>query len=215
MKGLLRKEWYLLAHSSRSVLIILLFLALIQVYAIGVEGFVVFTSVYCGMLVISTFSFDESAHWMRAALTAPISRRNVVAAKYGLLLILAIIGAVIGAVGGGVIGSILGKWSFTVDAVSVLGITALVALSTTVVIIGTTIPLLFRFGAERGRLWLFLAMLVPAGLVGGGYYILRAFGVVFTESMIMWLLLALPFVAAAWTAVSYMVSCRIVEKMDV
>ncbi len=215
MRSLLRKDLYLLAQSSRSAVLVLAFLALIQVYSIGVEGFVAFAAIYSGMLVISTFAYDERAHWMRTAFTMPFSRREVVAAKYGLLLLLSVAGAVVGTVGGGALGLLFDRWSLTPEAVVQLGLMALVGLSVTVCVIGTTIPLLFRYGAEKGRLWLLLALLVPAALVAGAYSLLQALGIAVTEQLVQGLLLMTPVLAAIWTAVTYTVSCKIIEKMDV
>ena len=86
MKGLLYKDFQLLANSyKRNILTVLLLYAAIII--LSRQLFVAYALVFlAGVYVSSTISFDEQAHWDSYARTLPVSAGQIVAAKYLLNL---------------------------------------------------------------------------------------------------------------------------------
>ncbi len=76
----------------------------------------------------------------------------------------------------------------------------------------TTIPLLYRFGAERARLLMVCATLVPAAIGFGLYYVLRFLG--FTPALIEPLLWLSPLAALLWDGAMFCLSCRIFQTQE-
>ena len=87
MKGLLYKDFQLLANSyKRSILTVLLLYA--AIILLTRQIFVAYALVFLASVYVSTtISFDEQAHWDSYARTLPVSAGQIVAAKYLLNLV--------------------------------------------------------------------------------------------------------------------------------
>lgn len=94
MKGLLSKDFQLLANSyKRNILTVLPLYAAIILFTRQI--FVAYALVFlAGVYVSSTISFDEQAHWDSYARTLPVSAGQIVAAKYLLNLVFMLAAAV-------------------------------------------------------------------------------------------------------------------------
>ena len=94
MKGLLCKDFQLLANSyKRNILTVLLLYAAIILFTRQI--FVAYALVFlAGVYVSSTISFYEQAHWDSYARTLPVSAGQIVAAKYLLNLVFMLAAAV-------------------------------------------------------------------------------------------------------------------------
>ncbi len=209
MKSLILKDLYNLRRNARSMALVLVFLAVCQIPSIGGEGFLASTVILCSMLVVTSFSFDEHYDWNRYALIMPLSRRDLVGAKYLLLAIVTGLGAAAGLVLGLAGTAVLGGDCLGA-APDLLGM-ALVAFSCGLMIGGMVIPLILRFGAEKGWLLMILSAAVPTGLILGGAKLLSLLGVAVTPAV---LLAGAPALALLWCGGMYRISCRIFEKQE-
>ncbi len=148
MKGLLLKDLINLKSTLR------LFLAFLAVFVVlilstgDLGGYSLSIVVLSAMLPFTTVALDERAKWDRTALTAPIRRSTLVASKYilGLLLLLIALcaGLGLGLLGGETLDVLFSQ-------LFLLGISG-------VLILSIMLPLMFRFGAEKGRIVLMLVM---------------------------------------------------------
>ena len=77
-----------------------------------------------------------------------------------------------------------------------------------------SIPLVFKFGAERGRVLLVVSFLIPAGICFGIYQLLTTLGVELTDQLVFILLCCSPLLALAWCYMMYQISYRIFAKQE-
>lgn len=77
-----------------------------------------------------------------------------------------------------------------------------------------SIPLVFKFGAERGRVLLVVSFLIPAGICFGIYQLLTTLGVELTDQLAFILLCCSPLLALAWCYVMYQISYRILQSKN-
>lgn len=208
MKALVLKELYSLSRTARTLVLTMAFVGLALIPENGPEGFAAMAPVMCGMLIISTFSIDESCHWDRTALTMPLSRPLVMGAKYVKLMLLALAGMAVG-----LIGSVIGAAAtsaLTAKTLITAGLSAVAGVALTLTAMGATIPLVVRFGAERGRILMFLSMLIPAGAIA----LLAALGGSMPDEMIFVLIPAAVIAALLWNLLMWRISCTLYAKKD-
>lgn len=109
---------------------------------------IVFTVMF-GMMATSSFSYDNLANSDRYVLTFPVTRKDMVKARYCYVLFLTIVGAIVGNILAIVfqwikIGNMEQVWICLLSTVgSLFGIMVLQMFQ---------IPIMYKFGAEKGRL---------------------------------------------------------------
>lgn len=112
------------------------------------------------MMLISSFSFDETAKWDAYALTLPLSPRSIVGARYLLM-------------GGMLFGSSVAiaalccavdAFTFRDGAVEVIASTAGVAVSYLLVSL-IVMPLFYKLGVEKARVAMILCFIAPFMLI--------------------------------------------------
>ena len=211
MKGLLRKDFYLLVKYGRTyLLLIVLFMAL---YAFGDHGFFYFAypTVMVSLMGLTLTSLDEHARWDRYSDSLPITRAQTVSGKYMVLGIL-----VLGVTVLTTLLSVLlsGRTGMTVKAsVCLAALLAGIGLG----LPSVTMPLVFKFGTEKAR-WV---SLFATGFCVGLFFII---GSLFFEGLfddmtyapsvnLKLMSLALPVGLALYT-LSWLVSIRIYQKRE-
>jgi len=210
VKGLIIKDFLLLKKTGRIYLLMMVLYLVMTVFMDTDLGpLMVFL---CGMLSISTFAYDEQAKWDAYALTMPISKRDLVRAKYIMAIILCLIGAVAGS-----ILSIAGNLDTPIiDWKGILAASG-IALCASYIFNSLALPLLYKFGAEKSRVILLACYAVP--LIGASLLmnelekspatLLRIQSVLNLSAIL------LPFVTAAILLASYLISLRVFNKKDV
>ena len=152
MKGLLLKDWYLTVKYLRMLILISLLFAAMSVFSPENSFFRVYPAVMFAMIPVSLYSYDDREKWTVYAQAFPVSRAQYVTGKYlfgalgmaalvALLTVLYLISGAEGFVGAVTLSLVLG-----------LGSASLM------------LPVLFRFGAEKGR----IAYLIFIGVICGG-----------------------------------------------
>lgn len=170
IKGLLKKDLYNLASYKTTLMIITLFcgIAIIGTDAIYWGSIVI--GIIVGMISLSTFSYDEMAKSNRYILTLPVTRKEIVLEKY----ILAIGATILGSLLGFVLTLLIGNMMNYVRPDNVIDINIDTLLSTSIgglfgvsLIQAIQIPSIFKWGAEKGRIQMFIVLFVVA-LIGAG-----------------------------------------------
>lgn len=196
MKALILKDFYVLWRQFRY------FLALLLIFSVIPKSFsATFIVIYAGMLPYSAMAYDERSKWEQLAAMLPYSNRDIVLGKYvfGWLCTLA---AAVLSLGLQALASSL--WSallspgFRVTALAVCSACCILAL---------TLPMMFRFGVEKGRMVMFLMIFLVCGSAG----ILNAMVEAADHSGLVFPVLVmagLPAVALVLTAVSIPLSLR-------
>lgn len=75
MKSLILKDLYNIGHNAKSMLFILVIFAVAFIPTSGVEGYIFMCAILCSMMIVTTFSFDDTSKWTRYAMITPISKK--------------------------------------------------------------------------------------------------------------------------------------------
>lgn len=67
MKSLVLKDLFNIGHNAKSMLFILVVFAVALIPFSGVEGYIFVCAILCSMMIVTTFSFDDSSKWTRYA----------------------------------------------------------------------------------------------------------------------------------------------------
>lgn len=199
MKGLLIKDFSVLMKQMR------VFLALIFIFSIiPGSNMTIFAVVYAAMMPYTALAYDERSHWDQLAAMMPYTVRDLVLSKY-------VLGWVFTG-GAAALALIAGAAERAFGLAGAAPMTTLLAFFAGVIMIALTLPLMFRFGVERGRMFFILLIVVVAcgsvGLVSGLAESPE------TASLIPLLAAILPIAAVVLSAVSVALSLRFYVKRD-
>ena len=153
MKALLLKDFYVLWKQMKAfLLLILVFSALPGSYN------AIFAVTYAALLPYSCVAYDERSKWDQLAAMMPYSTRDLVLSRYAL-------GWIAGA--GACLLSLILQGGFAVILHRDMQIDTLIAsFFVCIATLAITLPLIFRFGVERGRLIMFLIIFLVCGSAG-------------------------------------------------
>ncbi len=150
MKGLLIKDVLNLRPQFRIYIIILLIWFAIALFRADCTFFSGVMVMFVVMLPINTIAYDEKAGWDKFALTMPLSRDDIVLAKYLFMICTITAIAVI---------TFIGNLIITRDVAESAGV-MLYAMPVGLILDAVIIPLLLKFGVEKGRVVFIAAMLI-------------------------------------------------------
>lgn len=150
MKGLIIKDFINLRGQIKIVASILIIYTVVCMWTTAPaqrgDLITMLMSLFCVMLPIASFAYDEIVHWDRYALAMSLSRWDLVLSKYivswVVIAVFLLLSCVVQAFGGN-------DWGVIVATLCLQGGMALW-------FIAIILPLLFRFGAEKGRMMLVL-----------------------------------------------------------
>ena len=151
MKGLLYKDWTMLWKQGRMYLLLILIFAVVPQFTRA--GFAM---AYAAILPYSIIAYDEQSKWPRLAIMMPYTDGQLVLSKYVLSWIGMILVMVVSAISRTADYFINGQTVLLNEYQEVIIFTAASSLFSAIVL-----PLVFRFGVERGRL-----MFIPV-IIGG------------------------------------------------
>ena len=171
MKGLLLKDWYQV--KTNMWMMYLTVLAVLAIWILSTSGdssFAVnYSAVFLGIMPAYLLSYDHASGWTEYSFALPLSKELQVAEKYLVGLFCAAAAVVIG----GLFITVISLRTGTTpdkDALSLLAGSVCAIL----LINGISLPLYYRFGAEKARM---LYMLMFAGMgaaLGGGTVLMDA-----------------------------------------
>lgn len=215
MKSLILKDLYNIGHNAKSMLLILLVFAIGLIMASGVESYIISSGVLCSMMIVTTFTFDDHCKWSKYALVMPICKKDIVKAKFIVLIIFCIAGICVGTIFGVAGGVAMNKMALSMEGIVTMLFMGFVGLIVSVIFGSMSIPLVFKYGAEKGRMLLLISFAVPLGICFMVYEILMMLGVKITDQLIFTILCASPLIAAIWIYTMYRISCRIFYKQEI
>lgn len=172
--GLIKKDLLNLSSYKTSLLILIIFCAI----AIGSTGTITFVPIIVcaitGMIALSTFNYDETSQADKYILSLPVTRQDIVLSKFILAISSTIIGALLG-------------FLFTIFLVNILNIirpdsliildynnlltTTIGAMFGISLIQSIQIPSIYKWGAEKGRIQMFVLIFVLVVLILGISYL--------------------------------------------
>jgi hypothetical protein len=164
MKGLIYKDLLTMSSYKKSFLVILITFVIISSTNSSYGTFISFyIPFFVVMMSISTFNYDEYSKWDAYALTLPLSRKDIVKSKYTFSLAAMITGSIIGLIVSIILTYIQTKTVAINDVLlSLVGVDIGMLL-----LLSFMFPLIYKFGAEKGRMFLFIFIFAGATIVGG------------------------------------------------
>lgn len=153
MKALVLKDFYVLWKQMRMFLLIMVLLSVVG----GIFNSV-FVVVWCAMLPYTAMAYDERSHWDQLAAMMPYSRRDIVLSKY-VLGWLCMAAAMVLSLVFQTAASVVTRESPTLSALAMSFLGGVIALD-------ITLPMVLRFGVERGR-WGFMVIIFGVAALGG------------------------------------------------
>lgn len=214
MKSLILKDLYNIGHNVKALLLSFTIMAVAFISTSNLEGFIVMCAVVCSMWISTTFAFDDYSKWTRYAMIMPLSRKDLVVGKFIVLAIFSVSGNLFGLAVSSIAALAMGHITSGLTGIAELLLGSMAALAISLMIGGMSIPLMFKFGAEKARLLLVVSMLIPVA-VGFGIY--RLFGLYFgelSEQLVIILVCCSPIIALIWCYVMYQISYRIFTKKE-
>lgn len=206
MNGLILKDLLNLKKYSRTLLLIIavyIVFALLGDSVSFISGAVIILS---AMMVITSFSYDYMAKWDKYALSLPVTRRDVVLAKYLLGLIVILIGAAV-SLAISLLYSLYSPQLTLLQQLAVVGAICGIGL----VMISVLFPLIFKFGVEKSRILLILVCLVPTLVAIGA---VRAGIPMPSAQMLSFLIKLSPLAVILIYFLSYLISLSIYKKKE-
>ena len=193
MRALIKKDLFVLIRQMR------MFLVIIVVFAI-VPGnsMTVFAVVYTAMLPYTALAYDERSKWDQMAAMLPYTNGDIVLSKYLLGYLLMGCAALL---------SLAAKLITRSDPSGML-----LGLCIGLLMMALTLPPMFRFGVEKGRMF-FVFLMVLLG-VGGTSLVTGITESPNTGSMEHLLMLILPLAAVVLNAVSIPLSIVLYGRRD-
>lgn len=157
MKGLIRKDLFLIKGISKFIMLYIVFL--------GIFGLMAYNSFVISLLMLiipmygaSLFTYDDTVKWVQYSLTLPVSRKEIVLSRYassGLLLgIAALLALII---------SIFALHSDVQMAERILF--WLIGFTSAIILLSVQLPIIYKLGAERGRIWSSMIFVIPIVLI--------------------------------------------------
>ena len=152
MTGLIIKDLLNLKKQGKIYLLLVVFY-----FAMGLvnENTSMFTSrmtMVAVLIPLTAMAYDERSKWDRYALTMPISRKNMVMSRYLLGLIFLIVAFVLSML----VNMVISNMKTAENTLVVLG-----GFSTGLMLMSVIFPLLFKFGVEKGRIFMMIVIFIP------------------------------------------------------
>lgn len=168
----------------------------------------------CTMLVTTTMSLDSAAKWDIYALTMPVTRKEMVESKYILAVLLALFGVISSGIVLSVSYLILKNVEWK-EAVILLGM----VLGIGFLYLSFILPLLFKFGVEKARVFMMLGYLVPLIFSYGIVFFAKKFQITMPdermlEELIIKGAIFLPIIGIICLGVSSFISIRIFQNKE-
>lgn len=207
MLGLIKKDFLMMRGNLRFLLVILVVFCIVSFTGNGNYSFI--PSFISVMLLMSTFSYDEYNQWDLYAITLPGGRKNVIYAKYVSSVLLILLCSVLSSVYSLGIGLV--KANISLEEVLFIPLGTFFAILFFLAII---LPIIFKFGVEKGRIGLFVIVFGFTGIVSLCFKYKLSIPISILNFLENYGLFVLPVVAVFFFGVSYMLSQRIYAKKE-
>ncbi len=178
IKGLLKKDIYNLSSYKTSLIIIVLFCGIAIIGTDAIYWGSIIIGIIVGMISLSTFSYDEISKSNKYILTLPVTRKEIVLEKYILAIGATILGGLLGFILTLLVGNVMNYLrpdnliDINIETLLTTSIGGMFGIS---LIQSIQIPSIFKWGAEKGRIQMFIIIffLIIIG-IGIGFLIQQA-----------------------------------------
>ena len=158
MLGIIKKDLLMIKSGLKSIIVILFIYVFYTVkFEMDMSFLLPFMTV---MICLSTFTYDDFNNWHLFATSLPQGRINVIKSKYITTIALIIITTIISIVVGLIIGKYRGNLNIEEMLSSIMG-----ELLAIIFMMSVLFPILFKYGAEKGRIAMIVLGMGMMGLV--------------------------------------------------
>ena len=161
MKGLIIKDLCVIKNQMKTLLLVLAFFIIFSIINEDATFVLFLIPFYMIMLLITTFSYDEFNKWECYCNSLPLSRKEIVKAKYILFNASSLILIILGILASFIIPNFIENTTFESIYASIIGVAFGICL-----VISLLIPFYYKFGSQKGRIMLFLTIAILALLIG-------------------------------------------------
>lgn len=159
MKGLLLKDWYMIASYCRRYLFIPVIFAAMIFLGENNLFFLFYPCILCGMIPVNLIAYDERSRWTQYSETLPYTRAQIVSSKYLISLFLQAAITLCMSVTYGIKTSINGFFLWSDILTTVLIMFGVGALSCAL-----CLPFIFKLGVEKGQFSYYVTIALMAAL---------------------------------------------------
>lgn len=165
MKGLLLKDGYQTVSQMKTmyltvaVVLVVWMFSTSDSYAFPIS----YAAIFLGVLPVNLLGYDQNSGWVEYSLTLPVSKKVLVAEKYLVGLLCAAASVVIG----GLFVVVLSlRKGAALDGMALFFVGN--GVNTILLMNGISLPLMYRFGAEKARMIYILTFAGFGALIAGG-----------------------------------------------
>ena len=162
MKGLLLKDFYMMKKYCKSYLFMLVIFTVVSFFASDNLLFVFYPCLLCGMIPVNLLAYDEHSRFTVYSGTLPYTKSQVVSGKYIVCILVQCAVLFVTATAQGIKMAVNGSFraqDFFVILIIGFCFSSLVA--------PISLPFMFKFGTEKGRMAYFFMIGVVAASVYG------------------------------------------------
>ena len=216
MKGLLLKDIYNLSSYRTSLLLVIVVVGFI---GFSQENFVylvpIMLTTMLGMMALSTFNYDEIAKSDKYVLSLPISKKEMVKEKYVFSTIAILLGAITAFILC-ILVSYMTKKPIEITTLLTSTIGGIFGISLVQCI---QIPSVYKWGAEKGRIQMFILVICVMSVIGGIGYLLLKSGILGNLEEVLTILISygiitLVVLTILMYAISYYIAYKIYQKKE-
>ena len=161
MKGLIIKDLCVIKNQMKTLLLVLAFFIIFSIINEDATFILFLVPFYMIMILITTFNYDEFNKWDSYCNSLPLSRKEIVKSKYILFNATSLIALILGILASFIIPSFIENTTFESLFASIIGVAFGICL-----VISLLIPFYYKFGSSKGRIMLFLCIVLLALLIG-------------------------------------------------
>lgn len=203
MKGLFLKDFLLIKNNMKYFAFMILMFCALSFASVKTTFFSFYSVALASIISTTTFAYDEKDGWNVYSLTMPYTRKELVLEKYLLTLLLVLPVTVITGIGF-VLNEENRKYTFMI----------LLSLSAGLILPGVSLPAIFKFGAQKGRMVsIFIAVFISCI---GAFMInitkLDTDFVKFSPALLSIIALAFSF---TFFVISYLISLKIYSSKEI
>jgi len=162
MKGLIVKDFTYIKNYWKTYLLAII-LGIIPTALINYDpNFMLIISMLIIFIIsINTFSFDKENNWNKYALTMPVSRRDIVRAKYMLNIIGLLLGSILG-----FLLTLIGNFFYNIDLdfnsfINIL----IISMAFFFILSSIDLPTLFKWGTNKGKIVLMIVLFTLIAII--------------------------------------------------
>lgn len=165
MKGLLLKDRYQTVSQMKTMYLIVAVVLIVWMFSTS-DSYafpISYAAIFLGVLPVNLLGYDQNSGWVEYSLTLPVSKKVLVAEKYLVGLLCAAASVVIG----GLFVVVLSlRKGAALDGTALFFVGN--GVNTILLMNGISLPLMYRFGAEKARMIYILTFAGFGALIAGG-----------------------------------------------